>query len=78
MGQTASFKIGPTPEEAAQAEYLPFELTQAERTNAARAALFLEKRRRELNRQEDAKALAGVLWLSDDELAEAEQAQVRA
>lgn len=58
----ASFKIGPTPEEAERADYLPFELTQAERTDAARAAVYLEQRRREQNCLDDSRALAGVLW----------------
>lgn len=58
----ATFKIGPTPEEAGSADALPFELTQNERTVAAKAAVHLEEQRRIRNREDDAKSLAGVLW----------------
>jgi hypothetical protein len=58
----AVFNIGPTPEEAGQDDALAFKLTQNERTHAAWAATYLEQLRRDRNRKDDAKALAGVLW----------------
>lgn len=61
----AQFRIGLTPEEAARADYLPYVLTPSERTQAAFAAVHLQQHRRELNRRDDAHALAGVLWMED-------------
>lgn len=61
----ASYKIGPTPEEAARADYLPYELTQSELTGAAKASAHLEQLRRERNRLDDSRALGGVLWMEE-------------
>lgn len=44
---------------------LPFVLTPSERTQAAIAAAHLEQYRREQNKRDNARALAGVLWMGE-------------
>lgn len=64
MGK-ARFAIGPTPEEEAAKDFVPYVLSASERTQAARADLHLENLRRDWNRRDDARALAGVLWMEE-------------
>ena len=51
IGYRAQFRIGPTPEQEAAGDAIPYALTPSERTEAAKAAVHLEAHRRAENKR---------------------------